>query len=207
MIARQPVTVLAAKGKATAAKGFGAAKPGQAGQKGIAVDAPCPCGSSALYQGCCGPYHAAPATVPSPEALLRSRYSAYAAKDPSFIADTTHPDSAEYTGSRTTYQRAVKQTMARLDPLALQILSSSPGADENEAFITFRLKRRIRDPEAPKNAPEVDEVTERSRFVRVNGRWFFQDSEFPEPDGAAPAAAAAKEPEAAPKKKGLLPFF
>lgn len=54
-------------------------------------------------QACCSPYHRGDAPVPTPEALLRSRYSAYAAKDPQFIADTTHPDSPEYTGSRASY--------------------------------------------------------------------------------------------------------
>ncbi len=45
--------------------------------------------------------------------------------------------------------------MRRLDPLQLSILGSEPGQDANEAFISFRLKRRIKDPETPRNAPEV----------------------------------------------------
>lgn len=53
----------------------------------------------------------------------------------------------------------VKQTMRRLDPLQLSILGSEPGQDANEAFISFRLKRRIKDPETPRNAPEVRSQT------------------------------------------------
>lgn len=42
------LVVLAAKAKAPAGKGFGAAPKG--GNKGIALEAPCPCGSGAAYE-------------------------------------------------------------------------------------------------------------------------------------------------------------
>jgi len=38
------------------------------------------------------------------------RYSAYHAKNPEWIADTTHPESEEWTGTRSTYISAVKAT-------------------------------------------------------------------------------------------------
>ncbi|MBW8848652.1 MAG: hypothetical protein JF607_27295, partial [Burkholderiales bacterium] len=43
---------------------------------------PCPCGHPQLYAACCGRWHAAHAqsgtlTAPTPEALMRSRYSAF----------------------------------------------------------------------------------------------------------------------------------
>ena len=38
------------------------------------------------------------------------RYSAYHAKNPKWIADTTHPESEEWTGTRSTYISAVKAT-------------------------------------------------------------------------------------------------
>ncbi|PNH08962.1 hypothetical protein TSOC_004478, partial [Tetrabaena socialis] len=155
--------------------------------------------------GCCAPYHRGAAAVPTAEAMLRSRYSAYAAKDPQYIADTTHPDSPEFVGSRSSYTGAVKQTMRRLDPLKLTILKEDAGASADESFITFKLNRRIRDPEVPRNAPELDEVTERSRFERIGGRWYYMESSFEGEEGAGAPAAAAKEE--APKKKGLLGLF
>ncbi|KAG2491233.1 hypothetical protein HYH03_010441 [Edaphochlamys debaryana] len=215
---RRAVIVQAAKqAKKPVAKGFGAPKPA----KGPQPEDPCPCGSGNLFDACCAPYHRGEAAAASPEALLRSRYSAYVAKDPEYIANTTAPDSPEYTGSRSSYITTVKATMRQLDPLGLTIVSGpEPGpAGPDEAFITFRLKRRIKDPNVPKNAPEVDEVTERSRFLRVNGRWVYVDSEFVQEDGEAgagvgavpgagsgamaPAAAKAEEP----KKKGFLGLF
>ncbi len=56
---------------------------------------------------------------------------------------------------------------------------------------------------------QVDEVTERSRFVRSKGRWLYLDSQFIEEaeadgEGAAKAEAGAAEKE---KKTGFLGLF
>ncbi|GIL94073.1 hypothetical protein Vretimale_404 [Volvox reticuliferus] len=202
------VVLCAVKGaKSTAAKGFGAPKPQSS--KGIAADAPCPCGSGSPYEACCAPYHQGQASPSSAEALLRSRYSAYVAKEPSFIADTTHPDSPEYTGSRASYISTVKQTMRRLDPMQLTIISSEPGESAEESFITFRLKRRIKDPEAKGSAAEMDELTECSRFIRTKGRWMYLDSKFIEDEEQQAQTAESKSGPTleAPAKKGFFNLF
>ncbi|KAG2445125.1 hypothetical protein HYH02_008991 [Chlamydomonas schloesseri] len=193
--------------KKAAPKGFGVPKQGE--KKGIAAEQPCPCGSGGAYEACCAPLHDGASRAATPEALLRSRYTAYVAKNPDYIAETTHPDSPEYSGSRTAYIRDVKSTMRRLDPMGLTIVRQDAGATPDEAFITFRLQRRIRDPDVPRNAPETDTVVERSRFARVGGRWFYMDSTFVEEDGVTPegGAASAKKEEEKPKKKGLLGLF
>jgi SEC-C motif-containing protein len=80
-------------------KGFGSS-PTPAKSKAPEADTPCPCGSGAAYGACCGPRHAGTATAESPEALLRARFTAYANEMVEYIADTTHPESPEFTGSR-----------------------------------------------------------------------------------------------------------
>ncbi|MET0302974.1 MAG: YchJ family metal-binding protein, partial [Microbacteriaceae bacterium] len=45
---------------------------------GLSADDPCPCGSGRSYADCCGPAHAGSAPAPTAEALMRSRFSAYA---------------------------------------------------------------------------------------------------------------------------------
>jgi uncharacterized protein YchJ len=40
---------------------------------------------------CCRPYHEGEALPPGPLALLRSRYSAYAYRIPTYVMETTHP--------------------------------------------------------------------------------------------------------------------
>jgi SEC-C motif-containing protein len=50
----------------------------------------CPCGSGAAYNTCCEPLHdGAPAKTA--EALMRSRYSAYATGQPDYVFRTWHP--------------------------------------------------------------------------------------------------------------------
>ena len=46
----------------------------------LSSHAPCPCDSGQTYVDCCGPWHAGLAQglhAPTPETLMRSRYSAY----------------------------------------------------------------------------------------------------------------------------------
>ena len=52
--------------------------------------APCPCGSGTAYAACCGPLHdGAPAATA--EALMRSRYTAYALGRTDHVFRTWHP--------------------------------------------------------------------------------------------------------------------
>ena len=49
----------------------------------------CPCGSQQLYRDCCGRYHAGE-PAPDAQALMRSRYSAYALGDRDYLLQTWH---------------------------------------------------------------------------------------------------------------------
>jgi SEC-C motif-containing protein len=48
----------------------------------------CPCGSGKLYMNCCRPYIKGKESAPTPEALMRSRYSAYVLYEIDYIIDT-----------------------------------------------------------------------------------------------------------------------
>jgi SEC-C motif-containing protein len=52
---------------------------------------PCPCGSGAAYDACCGPLHRGTALASTPEQLMRSRYSAYALGELDHVFRTWHP--------------------------------------------------------------------------------------------------------------------
>lgn len=58
-------------------------------------DAQCACGIGKPYGKCCRRYHTAQNSPPLAEELLRSRYSAYAYRLPSYIMKTTHSSLAE----------------------------------------------------------------------------------------------------------------
>lgn len=52
--------------------------------------ASCPCGLGDDYAVCCGRFHAG-AAAPTAEALMRSRYSAFALGDAGYLLRTWHP--------------------------------------------------------------------------------------------------------------------
>jgi len=53
---------------------------------------PCPCDSTVKYNDCCQPHHSGISLPLTAEALMRSRYSAYALKLVDYLVDTTHRD-------------------------------------------------------------------------------------------------------------------
>jgi SEC-C motif domain protein len=58
---------------------------------------PCPCGLEASFAQCCGQWHAGFAQgvhAPTPEALMRSRYSAYVVGDLAYLLGTWHASTA-----------------------------------------------------------------------------------------------------------------
>jgi len=48
----------------------------------------CPCGSGKLYANCCKPFIKRKENAPTPEALMRSRYSAYVLHEIDYLIDT-----------------------------------------------------------------------------------------------------------------------
>ena len=117
---------------------------------------PCPCGSGAAYGACCGRYHAGE-PAPTAEALMRSRYAAYALGDAAYLRRTWH---------RTTRPRRLDLDGGP-DWTGLEIVDRVDGGErDDEGVVEFR-------------AHHVGGVlAERSRFVRdgVHGRWLYLDA-------------------------------
>lgn len=51
----------------------------------------CPCASGLGYAACCRPYHRREREAPTAEALMRSRFCAFAKKEGSYLVATLHP--------------------------------------------------------------------------------------------------------------------
>lgn len=117
----------------------------------------CPCGGAA-YAHCCGPLHSgAPATTA--EALMRSRYSAFALGDTAHLLRTWHPDTRP----------------ARIDPdphttwTGLTIHATTGGTPfHTEATVDFTA--------AYTTAGQPGQQRENSRFRRHNGAWTYLDA-------------------------------
>jgi SEC-C motif-containing protein len=119
----------------------------------------CPCGSDLPYAQCCQPYHAGHAAA-TPEALMRSRYSAYVLGLLDYLLVTWHPSTAP----GDLELDAVKW-------LGLEVKAASSAGDAGVVEFVARYR------DSNGRAQRLHEV---SRFVREEGRWRYIDGQFPE---------------------------
>ncbi len=124
---------------------------------------PCPCGSGSDYATCCGPLHAgAPATTA--EALMRSRYCAFARRDADYLVRSWHPSRRSETAEQ------LRQHFGDTIWEGLEILEQDAGgAGEDSGTVTFCAHYR--------NGAHSGELHERSRFLREAGHWFYVDGD------------------------------
>jgi SEC-C motif domain protein len=126
---------------------------------GVTEVGACPCGSGEPYAACCGPAHAG-APVPTAEALMRSRYSAFALGLGPYLLATWHPAT----------RPADLDLETEVTWRRLQIVDTAAGgAGDAEGEVEFRASYR-----APTGSGLLHE---RSRFVRADGRWTYLDGD------------------------------
>ncbi|MGP4002417.1 YchJ family protein [Streptomyces sp. 8N706] len=119
----------------------------------------CPCGLSAAYGDCCGRLHAGQTSAPTAESLMRSRFSAFAVQDETYLLRTWHP------GTR---PRRIDFD-AGLRWLGLEILDTTGGsAFHTTGTVTFRARWT--------HGGRPGELHERSRFVRHEGAWVYVEA-------------------------------
>ncbi len=99
---------------------------------------PCPCGSGRLYRDCCSPYHRGLAEPPDAEALMRSRYSAFALKEAAYLFRSLHPDHPDHAQGPDTLARAIKSSPYRY--MGLAILDKELSAPPLPSRVLFLAK-------------------------------------------------------------------
>ncbi|MEV7085011.1 YchJ family metal-binding protein [Streptomyces sp. NPDC093085] len=142
-------------------------RPAPAARAGSAVTdaSPCPCGHPATYGACCGRFHTGAAAPATAEALMRSRYSAFAVRDAAYLLRTWAPATRPATLDLDTATRWQ----------GLEILATTEGtAFHTTGTVTFRARHTT--PAGP------GEQRERSRFERHDGAWVYVDGTFPDGD-------------------------
>jgi SEC-C motif-containing protein len=127
---------------------------------------------------CCGPYIAGAALPPTAEALMRSRYTAFAMKDEAYLRKTWHPSTRPTENIVDQDEKIQWLGLEIKSPLRLrqrqQGSPEQPDHDTVEFVARFRINGR---------AQRLHEV---SRFVREaetagpEPRWFYLDGSFPE---------------------------
>src|SRR5689334_3311653 len=97
----------------------------------------CPCTSGRPYSGCCGPFHRGEREAPDAEALMRSRFSAFALKDAPYLLRTLHPDHEDRAAPPADLLRAIKESAGAFRYMGLTILDRAPPDDLGVARVLF----------------------------------------------------------------------
>ena len=121
---------------------------------------PCPCGSEQAYTACCQPWHAGLAEgihAPTPEALMRSRYSAYVVGLIDYLLATWHPSTSPG-----------DLELSPVKWLGLEIRYAEASGDAGVVEFVARCRVNGR----------AQRVHETSRFVREAGRWYYIDGQM-----------------------------
>lgn len=128
----------------------------------------CPCGSGKPLDACCGPLiDGAPA--PTAEALMRSRYTAYALGNIAYIAATHAPEAQE------DFDQAGSEEMARkVKWKGLTIEATEAGGPDDETgSVTFAARFSMQGQESFHR--------EISTFRKDDGRWVYVDGQVNPP--------------------------
>lgn len=125
----------------------------------------CPCGSGLQYSACCLPYLQRTASAPTPEALMRSRYSAYVNHDVDYLIATWDPDHQPEQ-----WRHAIEESCHGTHWQGLTLLACSPGNGPDEGYVEFAA--RYADATTPQR---IVLMRERSRFLRRYDRWYYVD--------------------------------
>lgn len=117
---------------------------------------------------CCGPLHDG---VPAPTALalMRSRYTAYVRSAIDYLIET-HDVSTRSGADRATIAKFARDT----GWLGLEIVGTERGSENDEDGIVEFIARGITN-----RQPFIQR--ERSRFRRVDGRWYYVDGLIKKP--------------------------
>jgi SEC-C motif domain protein len=126
----------------------------------------CPCGSNRDFADCCGPYLQGAKKAPTAEALMRSRYTAFARGDISYIKNTLAPE------SRHDFDEAgVREWSTKSDWVGLEIRNVEKGGEsDTTGVVEFVAKYSVQG-----NAYQHHEISQFRRDQKDG--WYFVDGE------------------------------
>lgn len=124
------------------------------------VDKNCYCGSGETFANCCEPYIKGVKKAPTAEALMRSRYSAYAVHDANYLWATTAPTERKHTSKSSILGWAKSNQWIKLE-----VLNATQTTVEFKAyFLDYQLQAQIHH--------------EKSTFIKEGENWYYKDGEY-----------------------------
>jgi len=119
----------------------------------------CLCGSGLSYSECCGQFHSGAKIPTTAEALMRSRFSAYALRNGEYLQATwditRRPKEIDFSKETVEWQRLVIETVKK------------GGVKDNKGLVEFKAYY-LQD-------GEEHVLSEISKFTKQGGRWFYLD--------------------------------
>lgn len=129
----------------------------------------CPCGSQQPYQSCCEPFVTSSADAPTAEKLMRARYSAYVLGAVDFIFNSTIEEKRKECD-----EKAIRKWSQESVWHGLEIKQVTDGGPEHKEgvveFIAQFSENGVR-----------QSLHEKATFKKVDGKWFYEDSEIQKP--------------------------
>ncbi len=129
----------------------------------------CPCGSESEFEHCCQPAILGVRPAATPEALMRSRYSAYVTQNADYLIASWHPDCGA-----SAFRDALKEGFATTQWMGLHVIATQPGKNSDEGYVEFSARYQ------DSGDPQTVIIHERSRFLRLNERWYYIDGIKPQ---------------------------
>ena len=121
----------------------------------------CPCGTGSPFADCCEPYISGARPAPTAEALMRSRYSAFAKHDVKYIVKTNDPDRDDEID-----EAAILKWMVTSQWQGLEVSSTEAGGEDDDAgIVEFVASYRVGD--------ERRKHHEVALFRKVEERWVY----------------------------------
>jgi SEC-C motif domain protein len=138
----------------------------------------CPCCSDKDYAVCCEPFIEDKSIPPTPEALMRSRYTAYTQANMAYIKKTMKGKVLRAFNATDAKQWALTSTWQGLEIIEAPKVKD----DDTIGFVTFVAKYL--------DGNEPQELYEHSEFSKEGGRWFYVQEHPYEPNKPEPATSS-----------------
>jgi SEC-C motif domain protein len=157
--------------------GFG--KSTKSSAPAIDIDKACNCGSGIQYRSCCKILHDGNLSGKSPEAIVRSRFTAFSLGLLDYITKTTHPENIEYvsadkTSKRKTWERSIRQYMDENTFKELDFIGTN-NDDPDEPTVKFVVKYER------KSDNKLFGLEETSIFKKEADAWLYLHGDGPRP--------------------------
>lgn len=121
----------------------------------------CPCGTEKRYLDCCGAYLQKKMIPETPEALMRSRYSAFVEKNVLYIRKTMRPPALQHFNKKRILDG--KEQWLGLNVIQSESDPHNPDIGYVEFIAHFQLNGKHH------------QIQEKSEFHRIDGKWYYVD--------------------------------